>query len=1126
MANFTQELKDLLPIDSIKKLNDLFSLLNRRRTVIGPHIDRTIFKFLTDNDLRILYCKKTRRTLKDVLSDIKALEKPNDTPPVLNASKGKAVKVVDRKTSVKGVIQNVPLRKPSTDGDQNRIKRRLSQYNQYVDEGKGPRLQKNDGLKSLRLNLDSINAFLSDVQAVNKITEEQKAKAEAYKPEPKVSEKVKPSVTQITKQDKESTLNTEKEKKPEEVTRKTTRNKINESLIEIVEDLASCADARTNSGVSPIARVHCLYDDEGETFWFTNRNFAPRELDGLQEFGRFVPKYSDVAIKMQKSKVGTKFDYSVINKIKRLQTHHVRLINQSDIQNQTIAISGDKHTYQYRDIHDFLETLRQNQAKIKSIESDLSALEKQREETTSHEKGQVTNTIKKKEEEYRILTQQQEDLKNITIYIRKQGEMRYSLIVDPIQTSIMEKHLYDGKTVVIKGGPGTGKTTTMIHRLAYLTDTFAIKEDESNKLDKYKLTSFQRRQLLEAIKDNRDWIFFSPSQMLKDYLADAMKQEGLTHTAEKVWNWRDYCRMVLRDYYHLLGAEGDSTPFYVSHSSGMLFYQNSNLIQHFKNFFIGQLQEIKSTLPVLSSDGKVYEWKSIADNIQKRFEDVDSYDLAKFVTLFNSLESLYNADCRRILRERNNAVSKLAEKICALFDKNDKAKKELKEILELTVDELNENSLEDIESDVEESKSEPITSKIQKRIHSLLRNEPQEHELAGEIQKWIKAYSYSKISQKELSDEHDLMADVILPLIEDKFTDDIRRIGELMVFEQFAQYTRGVRSIMLNTIPSRYKKFRSYLIKTKFESCDLKLLREIMQQNQGKELHFQEQALLLGFINNMVKNIKASGSSKTRHDYIEAYEEVSRPIIGIDEVTDFSICEIYAMNSLLTREFSSLTLCGDMMQGMTTYGIKKWDELDSVIANQAPFEMKTSYRQSKKLLELAINLSKDTLEETPNFKAYMKSSRVPAPLAYINENELYKIEWISKRIEEVNRAYAGTLPSIAIFVTDKGYIPHFIENLQATEFFKSNGIKIYDGTIANGATDKHICIYPISEVKGMEFDVVFFHNIDKTYAERDLLKKYIYVGLSRAAFFLGITLVEEDTEICRYFSKDKDWFNI
>ena len=40
--------------------------------------------------------------------------------------------------------------------------------------------------------------------------------------------------------------------------------------------------------------------------------------------------------------------------------------------------------------------------------------------------------------------------------------MRYSYVVDPIQTGIMEKHLYDGKTVVIQGGPGTGKTTIAI----------------------------------------------------------------------------------------------------------------------------------------------------------------------------------------------------------------------------------------------------------------------------------------------------------------------------------------------------------------------------------------------------------------------------------------------------------------------------------------------------------------------------------------------------------------------------------------------------------------------------------------------------------------------------------------
>ena len=199
---------------------------------------------------------------------------------------------------------------------------------------------------------------------------------------------------------------------------------------------------------------------------------------------------------------------------------------------------------------------------IKDVESKIIELEAQKKEKkTPHERGQITGSIKKLQEEYRILTQQQEDLKNITIYIRKQGEMRYSMIVDPIQTRIMSQNLFDGKTLVIKGGPGTGKTTTMIHRLAYLTDTFAINEDEKNKLNNYKITSSQRKQLLDAIKENRDWMFFSPSQMLKEYLAEAMKKEGLTNTSEKVWDWKDYCQMILKEYYHLLESRDNNAPF-------------------------------------------------------------------------------------------------------------------------------------------------------------------------------------------------------------------------------------------------------------------------------------------------------------------------------------------------------------------------------------------------------------------------------------------------------------------------------------------------------------------------------------------------------------------------------------
>ena len=169
----------------------------------------------------------------------------------------------------------------------------------------------------------------------------------------------------------------------------------------------------------------------------------------------------------------------------------------------------------------------------------------------------------------------------------------------------------------------------------------------------------------------------------------------------------------------------------------------------------------------------------------------------------------------------------------------------------------------------------------------------------------------------------------------------------------------------------------------------------------------------------------------------------------------------------------------------------------------------------------------DTLDEKPSYRAFMKSNKVPAPLVFINEQEHEKVQWIAQRIAEVYKAYGEQLPSIAIFVNDKGYIPHFMENLKGTEFFKKNHIEVLDRSQENPKRAvQHICVYPIDVVKGMEFDVVFFHNIDNSSADTEVLKRFIYVGVSRAAFFLGITLSEDIPEISKYFERNKDWFNI
>ena len=96
-----------------------------------------------------------------------------------------------------------------------------------------------------------------------------------------------------------------------------------------------------------------------------------------------------------------------------------------------------------------------------------------------------------------------------------------------------------------------------------------------------------------------------------------------------------------------------------------------------------------------------------------------------------------------------------------------------------------------------------------------------------------------------------------------------------------------------------------------------------------------------------------------------------------------------------------------------------------------------------------------------------------------------------------------------------------------TDFVCDAGIEIVDGSEGNVlASSNQIRVYPIDVVKGMEFDVVFFHNIDNVQADSDLIKRYIYVGVSRAAFFLGATFTESTNkeDIIKYFDQEsKGW---
>lgn len=136
-------------------------------------------------------------------------------------------------------------------------------------------------------------------------------------------------------------------------------------------------------------------------------------------------------------------------------------------------------------------------------------------------------------------------------FIRKNAELRYQPILDPWQEEIKRSNIFN-TSICIDGGPGTGKTTTMIQRIKFLIDENALSDYFPN------LPKDQKEKLLNQ---NKSWVFFSPSELLKLFLKNNMIQEGLEASDDRVLVWADFKSTLIKKY-KLVNAETQN-PFII-----------------------------------------------------------------------------------------------------------------------------------------------------------------------------------------------------------------------------------------------------------------------------------------------------------------------------------------------------------------------------------------------------------------------------------------------------------------------------------------------------------------------------------------------------------------------------------
>ena len=113
------------------------------------------------------------------------------------------------------------------------------------------------------------------------------------------------------------------------------------------------------------------------------------------------------------------------------------------------------------------------------------------------------------------------------------------------------------RRVFLVGPPGTGKTTTLIRRLAQKRMEEALTDDEREVL--------ARAGLSESFTRPDSWVMFSPTELLKLYLRDAFNRESVPASRDNLRTWDKERTVLARGVFKILSS-ADSDGFLLDES--------------------------------------------------------------------------------------------------------------------------------------------------------------------------------------------------------------------------------------------------------------------------------------------------------------------------------------------------------------------------------------------------------------------------------------------------------------------------------------------------------------------------------------------------------------------------------
>jgi DNA polymerase III delta prime subunit len=688
---------------------------------------------------------------------------------------------------------------------------------------------------------------------------------------------------------------------------------------------------------------------------------------------------------------------------------------------------------------------------------------------TPRETEDILSTLLRNEESSEII------FEGVRRNVIDRMSLRDQPILDKYQDEIFRLPLQ--KVLLIVGPPGTGKTTTLIRRLGQKLDSDFLPEEEQELLDRYQT----------KLPHKHSWIMFTPTELLKQYVKEAFNREGVPASEERIKTWDDYRRYLARNILGILKSTTGGGMLILNDSKSILtnapIEDSISWYEEFSSYFRVQiLSQLKS------SNNWLIENVSNSDilNLAEKIDNILGDNRKEInVSVLRSLDRLKDTALKIIKIHQEDATSTIKKSLNYLLNTD----KEFLDNLSTFINELKIDSVDSSEADEnDEDDIEP---------DSLSKST-----LTKDYNAAIRAIARAKARGKKLNPN--TKNSKIITWLGDKVLSDEKLIElgkNLEIQANIRRLSNPIR-LYINRVSSQYRIFRREQMKNGSRWYS----KEKIIANHVSSLEVDVILLLsLKNINSVFGAYPVGEIENSPHlSYVQSIIGEYRNQVLIDEATDFSPIQLACMMELTNPKLRSFFACGDFNQRITLWGTQTKEQMHWV---SSAFDIKSiniSYRQSQQLNELAGMITDNTEGKTTELPDYTDNKSV-SPVLVENMGNLDALTvWLKDRIDEIEYL-VQSLPSIAIFVNKEQDVQPMAEMLN--EKLIDNNIRVVscpEGRVMG--QDGDIRVFDVQHIKGLEFEAVFFVGVDMLADQMPtLFDKYLYVGITRAATYLGIT---------------------